>query len=62
MRLAEPGPAGLYNAFSRANFISPGVRFEAVPGKRTDLMATLRPIWLAASRDSFLTFLVPAGT
>lgn len=28
---------------------------EAVPSKRTDLMASLRPIWLAAREDSFST-------
>lgn len=55
MRRADLGPAGLYNAFGRANFISPGLRIEAVPDKRTDLMATLRPIWLAAREDSFST-------
>jgi hypothetical protein len=55
MRRADLGPAGLYNAFGRANFISPGVRVEAVPDKRTDLMATLRPIWLASRTDSFST-------
>ena len=55
MRRADLGPAGLYNAFGRANFISPGARVEAVPNARTDLMATLRPIWLAAREDSFST-------
>lgn len=55
MRRADLGPAGLYNAFGRTNFISPGVRVEAVPGKRTDLMASLRPLWLAAREDSFST-------
>lgn len=55
MRRADLGPAGLYNAFGRTNFISPGLRVEAVPGKRTDLMATLRPIWLAAREDAFST-------
>lgn len=55
MRRADLGPAGLYNAFGRANFISPDVRVEAVPDKRTDLMATLRPIWLASRTDSFST-------
>lgn len=53
MRRADLGPAGLYNAFGRANFISPAVRIEVVPDKKTDLMATLRPIWLAARTDSF---------
>ena len=55
MRRADLGPSGLYNAFGRTNFISPGLRIEAVPDKRTDLMATLRPIWLAAREDSFST-------
>jgi hypothetical protein len=55
MRRADLGPAGLYNAFGRTNFISPGLRVEATPDGRTDLMGTLRPIWLAARRDSFST-------
>ena len=55
MRRADLGPAGLYNAFGRTNFISPGLRLEAIPSKRTDLMATLRPVWLAARRDAFST-------
>jgi hypothetical protein len=55
MRRADLGPAGLYNAFGRTNFISPGARVEAVPSTRTDVMATLRPIWLAAREDSFST-------
>lgn len=29
MRRADVGPAGLYNAFGRANFISPNLRVEA---------------------------------
>lgn len=55
MRRADLGPSGLYNAFGRTNFISPGVRIEAVPSKRTDIMASLRPLWLAARADSFST-------
>jgi hypothetical protein len=55
MRRADLGPAGLYNAFGRANFISPGLRIEAVPDKRTDVMATLRPLWLASRTDAFST-------
>ncbi|MEG3089361.1 alginate export family protein [Sphingomonas sp. PB4P5] len=53
MRRADLAPAGLYNAISRSNVISPGVRIEAVPDKRTDLMMTLHPMWLAAREDSF---------
>lgn len=55
MRRADLAPAGLYNTFGRANFISPGARIELTPDRRTDLMATLRPIWLAAREDSFST-------
>ena len=53
MRRADLAPAGLYNAISRSNLISAGVRIEAVPDKRTDLMATFHPMWLAERRDSF---------
>ncbi len=53
MRRADLAPAGLYNAISRSNLISAGVRIETVPDKRTDLMATLHPMWLAACEDSF---------
>lgn len=53
MRRADLAPAGLFNALARTNLISPGVRLEAVPGKRTDLMASFRPIWLAERQDSF---------
>jgi hypothetical protein len=53
MRRADLAPAGLYNAISRSNVISAGVRVEATPDKRTDLMATLHPMWLAAREDSF---------
>jgi hypothetical protein len=53
MRRADLAPAGLYNAIIRSNLVSPGVRVEATPDKRTDLMASLRPFWLAARRDMF---------
>jgi len=53
MRRADLAPAGLYNAIFRGNIVSPGARVEAVPGPRTDLMATLHPMWLAAREDSF---------
>jgi hypothetical protein len=53
MRRADFAPAGLYNAISRSNVISTGMRIEAAPDKRTDLMATLHPMWLAAREDSF---------
>jgi hypothetical protein len=52
-RRADLAPAGLYNAIIRSNLVSPGVRIEATPDKRTDLMASLRPFWLAARQDTF---------
>lgn len=53
MRRADLAPAGLYNAVLRSNIVSPGLRVETLPSKRTDLMVTLRPMWLAAREDSF---------
>lgn len=55
MRRAELAPSGIYAAFGRTNFISPGLRVEAAPDARTDVMMTLRPLWLAAREDSFST-------
>lgn len=53
MRRADLAPSGLYNAILRSNVISAGFRMEAVPDRRTDLMATIHPMWLAAREDSF---------
>lgn len=53
MRRADLAPAGLYNAIMRSNIVSPGLRVESVRGKRTDMMAALRPMWLAARADTF---------
>lgn len=55
MRRADLAPAGLYNAVGRANVTTIGVRLEATPGKRVDLFAVYRPMWLAADRDAFST-------
>lgn len=55
MRRGELGPAGLYNAFGRANVISPGLRVEAAPFARTEGFLTLRPLWLDSPTDSFST-------
>ena len=52
-RRVDLAPSGLYNAISRSNLISTGVRIETVPDKYTDLMATIHPMWLAAREDSF---------
>jgi hypothetical protein len=53
MRRADLAPGALYNAILRSNFISPGVRLEAVPGAKSDLMVSYRPFWLAAREDAF---------
>lgn len=55
MRRAEIGPSGLYNSVARANLLSPGLRVEAAPDRRTDLYAMWRPLWLASRFDSFST-------
>jgi hypothetical protein len=53
MRRADLGPVGLYNAIARTNVLTPGVRVEAAPGKRIDLMLSYRLLWLAEATDSF---------
>ncbi len=53
MRRADLAPAGLYNAIVRSNVVSAGLRVGAQPSKRTDVMATLHPMWLAAREDAF---------
>lgn len=49
------GPTALYGALQRTNIISPGLRIEAVPDKRTDVMVSYRAMWLENPRDSFAT-------
>jgi hypothetical protein len=55
MRRGDFAPSGLYNLVGRANIDSPGLRVEATPGPRVDLMATLRGLWLASRTDAFST-------
>lgn len=55
MRRADLAPSGLYNAITRTNIMTPGIRLEASPGKRLDGFITYRPMWLAADEDSFAT-------
>lgn len=55
MRRAELAPSGLYNAVGRANLISPMLRIEATPGKRTDWLVSYRPLWLQSRFDAFST-------
>lgn len=49
------GPTALYGALQRSNLLSPGLRLEVTPGKRTDAMVTYRALWLENRRDSFAT-------
>jgi hypothetical protein len=53
MRRADVGPVGLYNVVARTNVLTPGVRVEATPSKRIDLMFSYRLLWLAQATDSF---------
>jgi len=53
MRRLDLAPSGLYNTISRTNLISPGVRLEAVPSAKSELMISYRPFWLAARQDAF---------
>jgi hypothetical protein len=55
MRRADVGPSGIYGLLGRTNLESLGVRLEAAPGKRLDLMVSWRLTWAAASSDSFST-------
>lgn len=53
MRRLDLAPSGLYNTVSRTNLISPGVRLEAMPSTKSELMVSYRPFWLAARQDAF---------
>ncbi|WP_255504513.1 alginate export family protein [Novosphingobium sp. EMRT-2] len=55
MRRGDLAPSGIYNAVTRANIMTPGIRLETAPDRRMDLLATYHPMWLADSRDSFAT-------
>ncbi|MEO9130507.1 MAG: alginate export family protein [Sphingomonas sp.] len=60
----EFGPPDLYSAVTRSNLVSVELRAEARPNKRTELMASVRPLWLASATDSFANTGVrdPAGS
>lgn len=49
------GPTALYGALQRTNIIAPGLRLEAAPGKRDDVMVSYRAMWLENPRDAFAT-------
>lgn len=52
-RAFELGPTSLWGAISRSNLSSPGIRLEAEPDVRSDVMVMLRDVELASARDSF---------
>ncbi|MGD2071042.1 MAG: alginate export family protein [Gemmatimonadota bacterium] len=54
-RAFELNATGFYGAFARSNISSPGVRLEAAPHARVDLMVDYRPYWLASDRDAWTT-------
>ncbi|MFM9936240.1 MAG: alginate export family protein [Novosphingobium sp.] len=47
------GPTALYGALGRFNIISPGLRLEVTPNKRTDAQLSYRALWLENPRDAF---------
>ena len=53
MRRSDFAPAALYNAITRANISSPGLRVEIAPSPRWDAFATYRALWLVDRTDSF---------
>lgn len=53
MRRADLAPASIYSLLARTNMRSLGVRVEATPSARLDLMATWRVLWAADRTDSF---------
>jgi hypothetical protein len=55
MRRADLAPSGIYGALGRTNLQSLGLRMEATPSARLDLLATWRLLWAADRHDSFST-------
>jgi len=52
-RRGDFGPSGTYAALARENISAPGIRFEAKPSKRTEVLADYRGVWLASRYDRF---------
>ncbi|OAN57264.1 hypothetical protein A7X12_08625 [Sphingomonas sp. TDK1] len=52
-RRADYGPTSLFGPVGLANLVSPGIRLEAKPSKRLDLMGAVRGLWLADRTDTF---------
>jgi hypothetical protein len=55
MRRADLAPSGIYGAVGRTNLQSLGLRLEATPSARLDVLGTWRLLWAADRRDSFST-------
>lgn len=52
-RRFEFGPNGLYGPFRRSNIVSPSLRVEVTPSKRTDAFVAWRTAWAENRRDQF---------
>jgi hypothetical protein len=52
-RRDDLGPSGTYAVLARQNISAPGVRLEAKPGTRFELLADYRLVWLASRTDAF---------
>jgi len=52
-RRDDLGPSGTYAGVARENLSAPGVRIEAKPGKRIEILADYRGLWLASRYDRF---------
>lgn len=52
-RRFEFGPNGLYGPFRRSNIVSPSLRVEVMPSKRTDAFVAWRTAWAERRRDQF---------
>jgi hypothetical protein len=55
MRRSDFAPSGIYGLLGRANVESLGLRIEAAPAARYDLLATWHLLWAADGHDSFST-------
>ncbi len=55
MRRADLAPSGIYGAIGRTNLQSLGLRLEATPSARVDVLGTWRLLWAADRHDSFST-------
>lgn len=49
----EFGPTSLYGPLGRANIVSPGLRLELIPSKRSDAFIMARALWAESAKDSF---------